>query len=199
MSVKLKGQLNKRMNGHRSEINHGGNQSLYQHFNQPNHSVLSLKVRILEKRNHPSNSPQLSTCTRHRRKREYWIRQLVSATPYGSNDKIDIALGTSPAQEATVNMMRLFPIFSRHYSPPNLNNFSIDSLVTEKLLGFHHIRTKLYSLQIFTVNPLSMKVSRLACLIQIHQNILASYLMSLTTGYTNRYLPIHILQRKESF
>jgi len=33
-----KGQLNKRMNGHRSEIN------------QPNHFVLSLKVRTLEKK-----------------------------------------------------------------------------------------------------------------------------------------------------
>jgi len=53
-----KGQLNKRMNGHRSEINHAGNQILYQQFNQPNHSVLSLKVCILEKIYHPTNSPQ---------------------------------------------------------------------------------------------------------------------------------------------
>jgi len=63
-----KGQLNKRINGHRSEINHAGNQILYQHFNHPNHSVLSLKVRILEKIYHPTNSPQLSIP--HRRKRE---------------------------------------------------------------------------------------------------------------------------------
>jgi len=45
-----KSQLNKRMNGHRSEINRAGNQIIYQHFNQPNHSVLSLKVRILVKK-----------------------------------------------------------------------------------------------------------------------------------------------------
>jgi len=38
-----------------------------------NHSVLSLKVRILEKIYHTSNRPQLSTP--HRRKREeYWIK-----------------------------------------------------------------------------------------------------------------------------
>jgi len=39
-----------------SEINHAGNQT-----NQPNHSVLSLNVRILEKKYHVTNSPQLST------------------------------------------------------------------------------------------------------------------------------------------
>jgi len=53
----IKGQLNKRMIGHRSEMNHAGNQILYQHFNQPNHFVLSLKVRLLEKIDHPTNSP----------------------------------------------------------------------------------------------------------------------------------------------
>ena len=38
-----KGQLNKRMTGHRFEINHGGNQLLYQYFNQPYHSVVPWK------------------------------------------------------------------------------------------------------------------------------------------------------------
>jgi len=33
----------------RSEINHAGNQILYQYFIHPNHSVLSLKFRILQK------------------------------------------------------------------------------------------------------------------------------------------------------
>jgi len=32
----------KRMNGHRLEINRAGNQILYQHFNQPKHSMMSL-------------------------------------------------------------------------------------------------------------------------------------------------------------
>ena len=56
-----KGELRKRMNGHRSSINTGGNQLLYKHFNLPDHSVLSMKVRFLEKIYHPTNSPGLST------------------------------------------------------------------------------------------------------------------------------------------
>ena len=52
-----KGQLNTRMNGHRSNINTGGLQLLYQHFNQQDHSVLSMKVRILENMYHITNNP----------------------------------------------------------------------------------------------------------------------------------------------
>ena len=48
-----KGQLRNRMSGHRYEINHGSNQLLYQHFNLPDHSILSFKVRILEKNIQP--------------------------------------------------------------------------------------------------------------------------------------------------
>ena len=44
-----KGQLHNRMSGHRYQINHGSNQLLYQHLNLPDHSILSFKVRILEK------------------------------------------------------------------------------------------------------------------------------------------------------
>ena len=57
-----KGELRKRMNGHRSQINNGGNQLLYRHFNLPDHSVLSMKVRILEKIYHPTNQP-INSCT----------------------------------------------------------------------------------------------------------------------------------------
>ena len=66
------------MTGLRSSINTGGNQLLYQHFNLPDHSVLSMKVRILEKIYHPTNSPGLSTPFRRKRE-EYWIRQLGTA------------------------------------------------------------------------------------------------------------------------
>ena len=41
-----KGELRKRMNGHRSQINNGGNQLLYRHFNLPDHSTLSMKVKL---------------------------------------------------------------------------------------------------------------------------------------------------------
>ena len=44
-----KGQLNQRVNGHRSQINHGGSQVVYKHFNQPDHSIVSMRVRLLEK------------------------------------------------------------------------------------------------------------------------------------------------------
>lgn len=56
-----KGSLNKRISGHRFQINNGGQQLLYKHFNSPDHSVLSMKVRILEKIYHHTNSPSLST------------------------------------------------------------------------------------------------------------------------------------------
>ena len=64
-----KGELRKRMNGHRSQINNGGNQLLYRHFNLPDHSVLSMKVRILEKIYQPTSKP-INSCTPFRRKRE---------------------------------------------------------------------------------------------------------------------------------
>ena len=48
-----KGQLRNRMSGHRYEINHGSTQLLYQHFNLPDHFILSFKVRMLEKKNTP--------------------------------------------------------------------------------------------------------------------------------------------------
>ena len=76
------------MNGHRFQINHGGNQLLYRHFNLPDHSILSMKVRILEKIYHPTNNPSLSTPFRRKRE-EHWIRQLGTAAPYGCNDHID--------------------------------------------------------------------------------------------------------------
>jgi hypothetical protein len=37
--VKTKGSLNKHMSGHRFEINKGGQQLLYKHFNSANHSI----------------------------------------------------------------------------------------------------------------------------------------------------------------
>ena len=61
------GQLNKRICGHRFEINHGGNQLIYRHFNQTDHSILSMRVRIIEKIYHHTNSGKLSTPYRQKR------------------------------------------------------------------------------------------------------------------------------------
>ena len=63
-----KGSLNKRISGHRFQINHGGQQLLYKHFNSPDHSILSMNVRILEKIYHHTNSPSLSTLFRSNEK-----------------------------------------------------------------------------------------------------------------------------------
>ena len=89
----MKGQLRSRMNGHRFQINHGGNQLLYRHFNLHDHSILSMKVRILEKIYwYPTNNPSFSNPFRRKRE-EHWIRQPGTAAPYGCNYHIDIDMG----------------------------------------------------------------------------------------------------------
>ena len=96
-----KGQLRSRMNGHRFQINHAGNQLLYKHFNLPDHSILSMKIY------HPTNNSNHSTPFRRKRE-EYWIRQLGTAAPYGCNDHIDsIGNLTSPGSQS-VNVLNLF-------------------------------------------------------------------------------------------
>ena len=90
-----KDKLHKRICGHRSG-NINVNDILYQHFNQPDHSVLSMRVRIIEKICHRTNNPNLATPFR-RQNEDYWMRELGTATPYGCNDKIDgISISSSP-------------------------------------------------------------------------------------------------------
>ena len=123
------------MNGHRFQINHGGNQLLYRHFNLPDHSILSMKVRILEKIYHPTNNPILSTPFRRKRE-EHWTRQLGTAAPYGCNDHIDsIGNLTSPGCQS-VNVLNLFDRTSRRhrshgsrkYNKPEIHDVSFDGL-----------------------------------------------------------------------
>ena len=132
-----RGELRKRMNGHRSQINNGGYQLLYRHFNLPDHSVLSMKVRILEK-NYHSTHKSISSYTTFRRKREeHWIRQLVTANPHGCNDHIDsIGNLTSPGCQS-VNVLNLFDRTirrhrshgSRRYNKREIHNVSFDCLL----------------------------------------------------------------------
>ena len=158
-----KGQLRSRMNGHRFQINHGGNQLLYRHFNLPDHSILSMKVRILEKIYHPTNNPSLSTPFRRKRE-EHWIRQLGTAAPYGCNDHIDsIGNLTSPGCQS-VNVLNLFDRTSRRhrshgsrkYNKPEIHDVSFDGLLpfVNLQLGLHHIRTKLCSLPLKRLHAL---------------------------------------------
>ena len=113
------------MCGHRSDINNNANDIVYQHFNQPDHSILSMRVRIIEKIYHRTNNPNLATPLR-RQKEDYWIRELGTATPYGCNDKIDgIGILSGPAC-SSVNVMDIFNSSPRrkrshghrHYTSP---------------------------------------------------------------------------------
>ena len=150
-----KGQLNTRMNGHRYNVNNNGQQLLYQHFNQADHSILSMKVRILEKIYHKTNNPTLSTPLRRQRE-EYWIKELGCATPYGCNDKIDSLGNLSSPGCDSVNVLNLFNKSirrprshgHRRYNSPTIHNVSFDSLLPllQKPLGLHHIRTALFSI-----------------------------------------------------
>ena len=141
------------MNGHRFQINHGGNQLLYRNFNLLDHSILSMKV--LEKIYHPANNSNLSTPFRRKRE-EHWIQQLGTAVPYGCNDHIDsIGNLTSPGCQA-VNVLNLFDRISRRhrshgsrkYNKPQIHDVSFVGLLpfVNLQLSLHHIRTKLYSL-----------------------------------------------------
>ena len=84
------------------------NDIVYQHFNQPDHSFLSMRVRIIEKIYHRTNNPNLATLLRRQRE-DYWIRELGTVTPYGCNDKVDgIGILSSPTCRS-VNVMDTTP------------------------------------------------------------------------------------------
>ena len=70
-----------------TDINHNASHILYQHFNQPDYSIVSITIRIIEKIYHRTNNPHLAMplC---RQKEVYLIRQSGTTTPYGCNDKI---------------------------------------------------------------------------------------------------------------
>ena len=143
------------MNGHRYSVNNNEHKYVYEHFNQPDHSILSMKVRILEKIYHPTNSPGLSTPLRKQRE-EFWIRKLGTAFPYGCNDNIRSIGNLSSPRCNDVNVMNLFDKTprrkrshgTRHRNPSTIHDVTINDLLpfVQKPLGIHHIRTKLFSL-----------------------------------------------------
>ena len=158
-----KGQLNKRISSHRFQILNNGGQLLYQHFNLPDHYILSMGVIVIEKIYHHTNSPSLSTPYRRERE-EYWIKELGTASPYGCNDNVSsIGNLTSPSC-SNVNVMHLFPSFNRkkrshgtrHYTPPRNNQVLFNDLLDWifRPLGIHHIRTKLFSIPLPSLNKL---------------------------------------------
>ena len=74
-------QLNKRISAHRYQINNNGNQPLYWNFNHPGHSILHVRVVILEKLYRHTNTPTLSNHYRRQRE-EFWIKTLGIALVY---------------------------------------------------------------------------------------------------------------------
>jgi tripartite motif-containing protein 2/3 len=110
------GSLQKRISGHRFQINNGGIQLLlYKHFNSPDHCILSMRVRILEKIYHHTNSPTLSTPF-PRQREDFWIKTLGTAFPYGCNDNIANVGNLTAPQTVNVNVMRLLPHRERRRS-----------------------------------------------------------------------------------
>ena len=73
-------QLNKRISGHRFQTDDNGGQLLHRHFNQPDHSIASMEVVIIEKIYHHTKSPTLSTHFRRQRE-EFSIKTLDTASP----------------------------------------------------------------------------------------------------------------------
>lgn len=83
-----KGSLHKRISGHRLQINNVNQHLLHCNLNSPNHSFLSMKVRILVEIYHYTYSPLLNTSFR-RKRGELSIRKLGTAFPFECNDNVD--------------------------------------------------------------------------------------------------------------
>ena len=106
---KQTGRQHKRMCGSRTDIIYKVNDTVYSHFKQPEHSILSMRVCIIEKqiKYHKTSNADLATHLR-RQKRNYMTRELGTATPYDCNDKNSgINILSSPACRL-VNVMDIF-------------------------------------------------------------------------------------------
>jgi hypothetical protein len=158
-----KGKLHKRICGHRSGIINNVNDIVFQHFNQPDHSILSMGVRIIDKIYHRTNNPNLTIPLREQ-KEDHWIRELGTATPYGCNDKIDGICSLSSPTCRSVNVMYIFNSAPRskrshghrHYTSPILHDVSLNDHLPfmQKPLGMDHIRSKLFSLPLSKLHVL---------------------------------------------
>ena len=153
--------LRSRMNGHRSAIKKGGQSLLHRHFHQPNHSVDDMRVQILEKNYHSSESPSLSTPLRTEREL-FWIKELGPAKPYGFNDQIKEVGTLSSTSCKKTNVYILFNKHQRrkrshgkhHYNKKApQSESSIDALITlidmiDQPESVHKIKTHLFSMSL---------------------------------------------------
>jgi hypothetical protein len=101
------------MNQHRYDARDPKYRILYNHFNQPGHDrCLTMKIRIIEKIYHHTNSPILSTPYRTDREL-FWIKELDTAMPYGCNDNIKGVGNLSSPECNEINVMNLFNTIPR--------------------------------------------------------------------------------------
>ena len=85
----------------------------FNHFNQPGHDrCLTMKVRIIEKIYHHTNSSILNTLYRTDREL-FWIKELGTAMPYGCNDNIKGVGNLSSPGCSEINVMSLFNTIPR--------------------------------------------------------------------------------------
>ena len=86
---------------------------LNNHFNQPGHDrCLTMKVQIIEKIYHHTNSTMLSTPYRTDREL-FWIKELSTAMHYGCNDNIKGVGNLSSPGCNEINVMSLFNTIPR--------------------------------------------------------------------------------------
>ena len=99
------------MSQHRYDAKDPKYRILYNHFNQPgNDRCLTMKVRIIEKIYHHTNSPILSTPYRTDREL-FWIKELGTTMPYGCNDNIKGVGNLSSHGCNEINVMSLLILF----------------------------------------------------------------------------------------
>jgi hypothetical protein len=99
------------MSQHRYDAKDPKYRILYNHFNQPvNDRCLTMKVRIIEKIYHHTNSLMLSTLYRTDREL-FWIKELGTAMPYGCNDNIKGVGNLSSHGCNEINVMSLLILF----------------------------------------------------------------------------------------
>jgi hypothetical protein len=96
------------MSQHRYDANDPLYMIEYNHFNQPGHNrCLTMKLRIIEKIYHHTNSPKLSSPYRIDREL-FWIKELGTTMPYGCNDNIKGVGNLSSPGCSEINVMSLF-------------------------------------------------------------------------------------------
>ena len=151
--------LRSRINSQRSAIKKGGQSLLHRHVHQPDHSVDDMRVKILEKVYYSSENPTLLNSL-HRKRDLFWIKELITAKPYGFNDQIK---GVGTLSSISCKKTNIYSLFNkqlrrkrshgkRHYNKrapqPDVTMSTLVDLVDmiEKPEGVHKINAKLFSI-----------------------------------------------------